>query len=79
MYNGHKNWNCWNVALWLANTEELYFTMRNLLKQKTKDESAVIFVQIMKDYFGSETTPDGAKITFSSIREHLKGVDRNDY
>jgi hypothetical protein len=23
-YNGHHCWNCWNVALWIANDEPLY-------------------------------------------------------
>ena len=23
-YNGHKNWNAWNVALWISGDESLY-------------------------------------------------------
>ena len=26
-YNGHKNWNHWNVSLWLYNDEAMYREM----------------------------------------------------
>jgi hypothetical protein len=40
-YNGHKNYNHWNVALWLFNDESLYRRMRYLLRRfDTKDAAA---------------------------------------
>lgn len=53
-YNGHKNYQTWNVTLWINNDEGLY----NLARQcESYDE----FVDCMKD-LGSEIgyqTPDG--------------------
>lgn len=79
-YNGHKNYNCWNVSLYIDNEYPLYKELQSALKSDcTKDEIATMFVQQMKYYFGSSETPDGVKITFAAVREHLRNVDRNDY
>ena len=43
------------------------------------DEIAVQMILELKSYFQSETTPDGAPINFHTVREHLRGIKRNDY
>jgi len=47
-YNGHKNRNYWNVALWIGNDEGLYRMALDCLRiARTKDEAAKAFVQTM--------------------------------
>lgn len=67
-YNGFKNYETWNVVLWINNDEGLY----NLARQcESYDE----FVDCMKD-LGSEIgyqTPDGIPWLDSSIdKEAMK-------
>ena len=38
MYNGHKNWDYWNVSLWLYNDEPLYRLMLSVAKNKNKEK-----------------------------------------
>ena len=49
-YNGWKNYETWNVALWIGNDEGLY----NLAKEA---ESYEAFVETMRE-IGSVETPD---------------------
>lgn len=68
-YNGHKNWNHWNVSLWLFNDEGLYGEMKRVLKfAPTKDEAARRLARSLPD-----KTPDGAPYSFSAIRAALVG------
>ena len=67
-YLGHKNWNHWNVSLWLFNEESLYRLTQNLLSRNTKDEAARLLLSQLPSH-----TPDGAPYTFSSIRAALVG------
>ncbi len=50
MYNGHKNWNHWNVSLWLSNDEDNYRQVCHVLERHNRDESAAILSHIMKGY-----------------------------
>ena len=71
-YNGHKNWNHWNVSLWLFNDEGLYNHMRwHVKNSRTLDEAA----RKLADTLGG-TTRDGAPYTYTSIRAALKGWDK---
>jgi len=68
-YNGHKNWNHWNVSLWLFNDESLYWLMVFAVdEQPTRDDAAWFILSKV----GNET-PDGAPYTFTSIRAALVG------
>lgn len=51
-YNGWKNWQTWNIALWINNDEGLYSMFRN--SRDYRD-----FVLRLKD-IGIIETPDGA-------------------
>ena len=67
-HNGHKNWNHWNVSLWLNNDEWLYITMREYMTDyRTKDKAAEALVEHLVE-LGFTRTPDGAPYSFSSIR-----------
>lgn len=53
-YNGHKNYQTWNVLLWINNDEGLY----NIARSVTDYDA---FVDIMKDSFSGSIayeTPD---------------------
>ena len=75
-YNGHKNYNYWNVALWIANDEGLYNLAREEIRVAgNKDQAALSILQCLKD-LDIEKTPDGAPYTLSSVRAAIVGFDR---
>lgn len=76
-YNGHKNWNHWNVSLWLWNTESRYRWMLDLMQlHKNKDDVArAMMAQLRQEQGRTPRTPDGAKYSFSSIRAALQDID----
>ena len=53
-YNGWENYETWNVALWINNTENLYH-----LAMEAGDYEA--FVEFMIDLFDNASTPDGVR------------------
>lgn len=66
-YQGHKNWNHWNVALWISNDEGLYrLALSCIRRARTRDDAA----RMMLDELPSHT-PDGAPYSFSSVRAAL--------
>jgi hypothetical protein len=70
-YNGHANWNAWNVALWLSNDEGLYNMMRDYIRRsRTKDEAAA---RMAEDLAGQKT-PDGAPYSKTAIRLAMREV-----
>jgi hypothetical protein len=67
-FNGHKNWNHWNVNLWLTSDEGLYNIMLGHIERaKTKNEAAKNMLELLQ-YMGMYKTPDGAPFSVSSIR-----------
>ena len=74
-YNGHKNWDYWNVFLWINNDEGLYNLCRDYVRQcNNKDQAAKAILACLEDY-GTVKTPDGARYNQSRIREAIKGMD----
>lgn len=73
-YNGHKNWNHWNVSLWIGNDEGLYNTAREYVRRcRTKDDAATSMLEALHDA-GVTHTPDGAPYSFSSIRAAMRDL-----
>lgn len=73
-YNGHKNWNYWNVSLWIGNDEGLYNMARDYVRHcKTRDIAAREFVRAINEC-GFTKTPDGARYTVSAVREAMIGL-----
>ena len=52
-YQGWANWETWNVALWMTNSQGMYNQARECANYQE-------FVHFMWDC-GSEETPDGAR------------------
>lgn len=68
-YNGHKNWNHWNVSLWINNDEGLYRIAQECITGHTREEAAKLMLQFLP-----EKTPDGARYSMSSIRAAMVGM-----
>lgn len=66
-YNGHRNWNHWNVSLWINNDEALYRAAKEYKRRSgTARDAARAMLNGLKD-IGSTKTPDGAPYSVSSI------------
>ena len=63
-YNGHKNYNAWNVALWLSNDEGLYRLACDCIRRSNNRSEAI---SKLMDYL-PEKTPDGVKYTKTNVR-----------
>jgi len=75
-FNGHKNWNHWNVSLWINNDEGLYhmaaeFVMRN--RRAGKKGAAKAMIDYLSET-GITKTPDGAPYSVSSIRAAMRDM-----
>jgi hypothetical protein len=72
MFNGHKNWNHWNVSLWLNNDEGLYREMIHFLGYaSTKDRAARMMIDSLKST-GATYTRDGAPYSYTTIRAAMR-------
>jgi len=59
-YNGWKNWETWNVALWVQNDEGLYRAAYNSVNNRGHLFGA--YKAFVHEYLdGNGETPDGAK------------------
>ena len=73
-YNGHKNWNHWNVSLWINNDEGLYRLARECVSRADNRAQAA---QVMFDYLDEcniMKTPDGAPYSITAIRAAMVGM-----
>ncbi len=72
-YNGHKNRNHWNVALWLFNDYDLYLLMESAISITNTRDNAAKYILKHLNGDGHIQTPDGVKYTYTTIRAALVG------
>jgi hypothetical protein len=78
-FNGYKNWNHWNVSLWINNDEGLYhLALECIARTPSKDKAANAMLDFLLEC-GKKRTPDGAPYSVSSIRTAMIGLDWNRY
>lgn len=68
-YNGHKNWNHWNVSLWINNDEAMCRRAVHLCRTVGKARATELLLQSLPD-----ETPDGAPYSKSAVRAALVGM-----
>ena len=67
-YNGHKNWDYWNVSLWINNDYGLYQSALDCVRvSATKTLAAHRLLDDLHG-MGVHKTPDGARYTMPNIR-----------
>lgn len=83
-YNGHKNWNHWNVSLWINNEEWLYrLALACIAEAKETSwyaggyaprDCAAMLMKERLSANGEHFTTDGAPYSVSSIRAAMAGM-----
>jgi hypothetical protein len=75
-YNGHKNYNHWNVSLWLNNDEGLYRVAHGLrisCKRLGSEYAARQMLRWLNDQ-GMYNTPDGVRYTVTTISAAMRDM-----
>ena len=73
-YNGHKNWNHWNVSLWINNDEGLYNAARSICRRHRNKDIAAEVIRVLFDDLGHTKTPDGAPYSRSAVRAAISEI-----
>lgn len=73
-YNGHKNWNYWNVSLWINNDQGLYNLAKRCIKDADNRERAAENMLGYLQHDNNYGTPDGALYNKSNIRAAMVGM-----
>lgn len=83
-YNGHKNWNHWNVSLWINNDEGLYEMAQDCIRTHrhyssftrtmTPRERAAVAMLDQLHMADVTHTPDGAPYSVTTIRAAMRGM-----
>jgi len=74
-FNGHKNYNHWNVALWVNNDEGLYRMALDHVRNCSggREKAASNMLDELNDQ-GITRTPDGAPYSKTAIRAAMVGM-----
>jgi predicted NUDIX family NTP pyrophosphohydrolase len=73
-YNGHKNYNHWNVSLWISNDEGLYSIAKDAVRYASNRDAAARQIVDDLNALGITKTPDGAPYTFTTVRAAISDL-----
>ena len=74
--NGYRNWNHYNVALWMHNDRELYRMLIEAVQDSALLEQAIVKVY---NQLKGRKTQDGAACTLAAVREAMEGQDLEEF
>lgn len=67
-YNGWKNYETWNVMLWISNTENLYFTLLDVREEYKLQNKKLSYKNFINEIgFQDEKTGDNVKFLSSKL------------
>lgn len=69
-YQGHENWNQWNVSLWIANEEPIYRFAKECLQGRSLKRAVCRFLEVYRN----AETPDGGRYSYAAVYAALKGL-----
>lgn len=69
-YNGHPNWQLWNVSMWIVNDYGLYKHAVELLSNYSLKGAADELYYLLK----GQSTPDGATYSKVAVRYALRDL-----
>lgn len=73
-YNGHKDWNHWNISLWVNNDAGLYALAKRLIRQSINRDRAAMLMYEHLYAINVIQTPDGATYSKTAIRAAMVGM-----
>lgn len=73
-YNGWKNYNQWNVALWINNDEGLYQLAQDFINANANRNDAARDMMLFLELAGQDKTPDGVPYNKTNIRAAMVGM-----
>jgi hypothetical protein len=68
--NRHKNWEYWNVSLWLFNEENYYYNMLSAIEGRPLNAAVELMLAELP-----EKTPDGAAFTFDNVKAAMAEIE----
>jgi hypothetical protein len=72
-YNGHRNYEAWNVSLWLNNNDFFYTKMQSLISFNNRKVAARKMLDFLIEG-GIPKTGDGVLYTVTNIELAMRGM-----
>ena len=78
-YEGWRNYQTWNVMLWLTNDEPLYEAMVNYLKEQPRATYLLLIDALQNEHILGPVTPDGVSWTDPTLDEEALNESLDDF
>lgn len=70
-YNRRKDWDHWNVSLWINNDDTIYDAAYIMVSQMGAKKASSVLAKTL----AGTKTPDGAKYTYNNIYSTLSDME----